>query len=189
MRFPLRALCCTLSASLLATCVLVSSASAEVPSVDAYGGQALVLGAPRHRQPPGKGPGALTRSNAHNEVKSSGEQARPSVRASGVTSGASASTSAGPATAADGGSHRTGAGDKARGEQSAGKQAGTSHANGAESANGAGLKTPLPASLSSPASPASGSSAFSASDLLLLFAMLLCLTALAVTLRMTRKPS
>lgn len=156
-------------------------ASAEVPSVDAYGGQALVLGAPHHRHP-GGGSGSQTQSGGR---QASG---RPTgASASGSTGiGPSAKGPSGGDSAGSGGSagagHKPGPGTKAA--------PGTASPNGDRSANGgpgrtsgANGETSQPANAKQPAS----SSAFGASDILLLIAGAISLAALGLWLRTSRR--
>lgn len=167
------------TACVLACALAASPARAEVPSVDAYAGQALVLGKP-HR------PNSGDRSGAHGGPTASGGSS-----ASGTNSTSSSGQNGSRATGRNGSS----AGGKAvettvsgQGAGAGSTQAGAAggKSNGASGSNGQAIRSPttLPAGISS---SSESSSTFSGLDVLLLVAGFVCLLSTGVVLRLARR--
>jgi hypothetical protein len=165
----------------LALALAAAPASAELSSVDAYGGQAQVLGPPVHRH--GAAGGSSARGHGHEGGRSAattgsqsgdGSAGSPSGSGSNATTG---SSSGAPATPS--GSHgATGEGEGSTasggGPGSAGGGAGATGAGGASGVAG-GQSSPI--ALATSAEVSNGSLSLSALDALLLavvFAGLVC---------------
>lgn len=174
-----------LVALLLASALATAPAHAEVPSVDAYAGQALVLGT-GHRHHPGGGSGtgggrsgASLRSGQNHTEGTGGER-------SATVSGSGQSQAKGPGAgeSVSGGTPAAGsaAGDAARttatGSRSTGARSGASGAGEEAFARAHRLR--------STTQGGSDAGTFSGTDLLVLIAALVCLVGVATTLRVTR---
>jgi hypothetical protein len=152
-------------------------ASAELSSVDAYGGQAQVLGKPVHRHVAAGGSSAQGRGHESGRSAATagsqsdgGSPGSPSGSGSNATTG---SSSGAPATPS--GSH--GATGEGGGSTASGGGPGSAGATGAGGASGvAGGQSP-PIALATSAEVSDGSLSLSALDVLLLavvFAVLVC---------------
>jgi hypothetical protein len=173
----------TISASILATAaltcpVVADRAHAEVPSVDAYGGQALVLGAPHHRHPGGGSP-----SGSGNRSSGGG---RSSGGSSSGSSGGGASGSRGQGAS---GSSQKASGPNGASGNRASRESGSTRTGGASGGRGGTASEAQGGSEQSVlgGKPAASTSGFGVSDVLLLIAGLICLAALALLLRAARR--
>lgn len=163
---------CILAALATAACSLAPAASAEVPSVDAYGGEALVLGSShRHGHGGGSGTGAGRRGATGG---STGQGSGSATSSSGSSSGSSSHVSG--SGGAQAGGRRSATSGGATGQASAGGSEATTGSSGSRPASFADHQ-------------AASSSAFGTTDILLLIAGVVCLAALALVLRTVRKPS
>jgi hypothetical protein len=161
----------------LAVCLLAPTAQAEVPSVDAYGGEALVLGTPHHR---GAG-GTTQRSGGGSGSQGSSETGASSGNGHSPGSsggGGSSSTGSGGSGSTGGGAstHTGGGGANNNGTQPSN---GSGSGSGGSSKGGSGNATPV----------SSTASAFSGGDILLILLGLLCIAGVGVVLRVARKPA
>jgi hypothetical protein len=177
----------------IAACALVASpARAEVPSLDAYAGQALVLGKPH---PPSMGGvvGARKGAAASGGANASGQAGSPSRGAGGANAsghaespsrGAGGSGTGGPASGTR--ARATGSGQPRSPRGSSGNPSGAG-----KGANGAAydLRAAQPAARSSDlqaAQRAANSSALAGSDVLLLVVGVACVAGVGAALRLSR---
>jgi len=165
-----------LSAGIVACALIASPARAEVPSLDAYAGQALVLGKPH---PPSMGGvvGARKGAAASGGANASGQAGSPSRGAGGSGTG-------GPASGTR--VRATGSGQSRSPRGSSGNPSGAGKgANGAEH----DLRAAQPAASSSDlrtAQRAANSSALAGSDVLLLVVGVISVAGVGVALRLSR---
>jgi hypothetical protein len=179
-----------LAALLLASALAAAPAHAEAPSVDAYAGQALVLGAAHHRHPGGGSggrsgvPSGSSRGRAggggaaggrSGAASGSGQNQAQGRGGSGTASGKTASGGSG----ARGVTHPTASG----GQPPTGARSG-----GSRAAEGFSGEAGLSASAARGGSQASAG-AFSGTDLLVLIAALICLVGVGTVLRVARRSS
>jgi hypothetical protein len=163
--------CLILATCALAVLLVAPAARAEVPSVDAYGGEALVLGTPHHH---GGGTNQRSGGGGHSEGSSESSASSGNSRSSG--GGGSSSTGSGGSGSSEGGGATTHPGSGGNNGTQPIKASGSA-GGGAASKGG-----------SQPITPVSSTSAFSAGDILLIFAGLLCIVGVGVVLRVARKP-
>lgn len=193
-----------LLASVLLLGIAAPLAHAEIPSVDAYGGEALVLGKPHHhsRGAPDGGAGTSRSSGSragsfHGPNRSGNEAngavgATPSGRSGG--SGGSGGTATG-GTSGTSGSHAPQAprphGSLATGSTSGQGQAGGGTDGGASrtGASGSGTRAGQDLAYAYPTATTrpSGASALSTGNVLLILAGLLCVVGVGVVLRRARR--
>jgi hypothetical protein len=146
-------------------------AGAEVPSLDAYGGQALVLGAPHHRHPGGGSGSASSGDSASKGIHARDFAARGALPGS-PSGGRSSAEASREATAQGGGAH------------SGGSANGQGDAN--SSADGGRGEPAGPAQAPYTGRQAAQVSAFSTTDVVLLIVGLACLMLLGLALRSAR---
>ncbi|MGH2880668.1 MAG: hypothetical protein ACRDK4_13820 [Solirubrobacteraceae bacterium] len=164
----------TLLAFILTVGALASAARAEVPSVDAYGGEALVLGHP-HKQVSGGAGNQGRRSRESDGTE--GDSSNSPAGAGGSNGGGS--NGGGPAGGSSHGGAGTSSGRGAASGSSSGRPgAGSSAANGGSQATG-GVQ---PAATTSEGT-------FSTGDLLLILFGAACIAGIGVTLRVSRRPA
>ncbi len=173
-------------------------ATAELSSVDAYGGQAQVLGKPVHRHVQGGGSSAQGSGQAGGQGnKTSGSQTTSSGSAQGSSgSGSNASTgsssttstassSSGGAYGTNGGNSTAGAGGGSHGGGGGG--ASSTSVNGSSSGSASGQSPPI--ALANSAAVSDGSLSLSTLDVLALLAVIAGLIAVGVLVRRFSRPS
>lgn len=192
-----------LCAGCLALVVMVAPASAELSSVDAYGGQAQVLGKPVHHHAASNGakraPGS---SGAHGQqgagTSASGSGGEPAQSSSGSGSGSNAAAGSGARVSSGTGASTTPSGTAGAGGQNAvgstraghrrsghsGAAAGHPAAVGAGATSGSanGQSSP-PIAATNLADVSDGSLSLSALDVLLLLVLCAGLTGIGVLIR------
>src|SRR5450759_4807797 len=162
--------CKILLAAGVACALAAAPASADVPSLDAYAGQALVLGGPHH-------PHAGGHSGGRNGPGSSGGGGGSgSAVGSGSSPGSGASSSPGSSA----GSTHAGSGTS-RSRSGAASPTGTGRSSASET--GSPQRSPAVARLTASSVPLSGL------DVLLLAVGLVCLVSTGVVLRRARRTS
>lgn len=194
----------TLLACLLALGVLASGAQAEVPSVDAYGGEALVLGHPHKHHGGGNGGSQRTRTGESSHAQggssalrrsageSSGEASTPSGETGGSEGGSThsgTSSHGGNLTSPPSHGHgQTGAGINGKANGHVDKSA-SGKSNGGSIASGTAAKGGGQALVNSKSVAMTGASesAFSAGDLLLILLGVACIAGIGVALRVARR--
>jgi hypothetical protein len=180
----------TLLGGSLALTLVAAPASAELSSVDAYGGQAQVLGKPvhRHRTVAGSPGGAGSRSGQGSGASGSEADARATAKPSSGPgshegSGATAPTRSGSSTASNG---TAGTGSSAGREGDAGARHGGEGAKGAVAvgiSGASGGQQSGPIAAENLADVSNGSLSLSALDVLLLVVIFAGLAGVCVLIR------
>jgi hypothetical protein len=186
----------TLLGGCLALALTAAPASAEISSVDAYGGQAQVLGKPVHHHPRAAGGSSGARDSGRESGQSTGASGSDaggggsagssSGSVSHSTSGSSSGAPATPnhphgANPAGGGSTTGGGGGSGAGSHGGGATAGAAGTGGASGASGTGQSPPIAAA--NVAEVSNGSLSLSALDVLLLLAVFVGLAGVGVLIR------
>jgi hypothetical protein len=172
----------------LALVLTAAPAAAELSSVDAYGGQAQVLGAPvRHQRAPGASTGARGsgRGSAQSTPASGSEPGGESTGSSSSPGSHPTAGSGAPIASGSNGARGVG-GDNGAGE-SHGRGAGAAGTGGASGASGAGQSPPIAAA--NVADVSDGSLSLSALDVLLLAAVCVGLAGVGVLIRRSSRQS
>jgi hypothetical protein len=181
----------------LALVIMAAPASAELSSVDAYGGQAQVLGKPVHHHAASNGAKrASGSSGAHGQqgagTTGSGAGGEPGQSSSGsqshaaASSGASATSDSGTSTTSSGTAGTSGhnaAGDRTGHRAGGHPGVATGAAVGAGAASGSASGQSPPIAATNLADVSDGSLSLSALDVLLLLVLCAGLTAVGVLIR------
>ena len=193
-----RRLASTLLAAALTVSVAASAARAEIPSVDAYGGEALVLGRPHKASRAGSGAAPTTKTGEPATTSSSaggetaGKEAESAVAPTGGSGGSSGSGAQGGLGQGAGGS-RAGGGGHATGSPSsgAGTSAGAGGASRAQSTPGDGAQAAETAVNAYPTSSpsAGGAGALGTGALVLILVGLALIAGIGWSLRAGRHPA
>lgn len=177
---------------------IAAPAHAEIPSVDAYGGEALVLGKPHHRrQANPNGANGTSRSGDSNRSSSSNDEGSGTIPPAGKppggtgNAGGTSSGTGAPSGSSTGAPQPPPHGAHATGPAAGGSQAGSHTDSGASAAReqGAGTSPAQDLAYAYPTATTkpSGAGALGTGDILLIVAGLLCIVGVGVVLRRTRR--
>ena len=181
----------TLLGGCLALILTAAPAAAELSSVDAYGGQAQVLGKPVHRHGAGTGSTGAQGSGRGQSTGASGSAAGGSSGSAagsgssftpGAGSGAPTTPSRSNSAAGAGGGNTTGGGERG-GAGGHGGGSGTRAAGAGSSAGASGGVPSPPIAAANAADVSDGSLSLSALDMLLLAAVFVGLACVGVLIR------